>query len=251
METRKHFLANFYIQNATTNGLILQIKTIGFLSSIRKFLFSTSLLFTISILFISCNKNEATTKNNLENIVQKDTIEFDEEMSERPFFNIDNKELSSENFENLICGNQSPREEYLDEKHIYQNQLSIENDINSKILFTTSNAEKPLRIYLTHHDSTLYKLTGFNLIGQELVSVFYISNFKFPETENDVSYNVEKALIVLSKDTNQYYTTIIEMECGNRECGYSSRNSNTDKRLNYLHNLSNYEKFMRVYNENL
>jgi len=211
---------------------------------------------TVVVLFVifvtaSCKEENKTAIAN-QNVVQKDTIEFNDEMFERPFFNIGNKELSSENFENLICGNQSPREEYLDEKHIYQNQLSLDNDVNSKIMFTASNSEKPLRIYLTHHESNLHKLTGFKLIGNRLVSVFFMSNFKFPETENDVSYELEKALVVLSKnDDNQYYTTIVEMQCGNRECGYSSRNSYTDKELNYLHNLSNYDEFMRVYTNNL
>jgi hypothetical protein len=234
METR------IYFHTITFNDLtnLQSVKPLiyrGIVTFFRKALFVILLLLIVAIISISCNHKPdfKVSKSQQQEV-------FDIQEKEIGFYNIDNKKLSNEDFENLVCSGQHPRNEYLDITNIYQNHLARNTDSNSKVLFTQSSKQNPIRIYLTHLETDWCKLSGYNLIGNELISVFYHSNFAIADTSED------KALVILTKDEEKYYTTILFSECGARECSYIYLN-NYDEVIDFLQNVKTYEEFLSQY----
>ena len=246
METHIYFHTNTFLDLCNLKSA-KNLTNKDVLTTFRKVLLSFLLLLSVVVFSISCKQNQEDT---FENEKQPLSNTYDAEEIELSFFNIDDKLLRWQDFEKLIAFDLESRNISIDTTNIYDNLFDTGiNDKNSKVFFTNQETYHPIRIYFTNPETHLYRLSGQNLVGSKVISVFYISNFNCKDPE--FSYRKDKVLVVLTQEENKYYSNIIALECGNRLCSYMVNNPMQNYSLDYLQNVSNYEEFMKIYKSSL
>ncbi len=128
---------------------------------------------------------------------------------------------------------------------IFPNKIYRHQDENCLIFFADVRSfrrSKEIRALFTTQSNTdgIYNLSSFLLRGTEVVSAFFINDFKFGG-----DYGVTKVFVVLTKSENQHFTHIFAESCGNAGCGIAVLDD--PRILSKLDGVKTYEEFMKVY----